>query len=450
MLNTAAFSFAFLARAEYLAGEWDDAVLHAERAVAVNIEADLDFTRSMVFGIAALVPAARGDWEAAERAMEGTPRERGRLRASIVAVAMSRARIGEAIGDPEAVLAALEPVRRFPFRDGVDEPGFWAWPDLYAEALVGVGRAEEADALLGPHEQRAAARGRQSSIARLARARGRVEAALGRAEQAEAAFTRALAAVEKVAFPFDAARTRLAAGEFLRRAGQRRRAAELLTAAQQGFAELGAAPYAERCAHELAASGLRPGSAARTRREPAHRAGARRRPARRGGPLQPRDRRRTGGERQDGRVPPAQRVREARCDVAPPARRASGFPLAGRRLVRSAVSGDARVGRSVEVGERGKHADITGEGADGLGASLRQAAALAPGAEEAGRAFEAEPEGGRLMFENGTGTVRPAGDHLLLVAEAADEESLRHVEDVLARHLERFGARRELVVTWTH
>ena len=63
--------------------------------------------------------------------------------------------------------------------------------------------------------------------------------------------------------------------------------------------------------------------------------------------------------------------------------------------------------------------------------------------------LEAEPEGGRLMFEYGTGTVRPAGDHLLLVAEAADEDSLRHVEDVLARHLERFGARRELVVSWT-
>jgi hypothetical protein len=36
-----------------------------------------------------------------------------------------------------------------------------------------------------------------------------------------------------------------------------------------------------------------------------------------------------------------------------------------------------------------------------------------------------------------------------MIAEAVDEESLRHVEDVLARHLERFGARRELVVTWT-
>jgi uncharacterized protein len=65
-------------------------------------------------------------------------------------------------------------------------------------------------------------------------------------------------------------------------------------------------------------------------------------------------------------------------------------------------------------------------------------------------AVEGEPEeGGRLVFERGTGTVRPEGDHILLVAEAADEESLRHVEDVLARHLERFGARRELVVTWT-
>jgi DNA-binding CsgD family transcriptional regulator/tetratricopeptide (TPR) repeat protein len=258
VLNTAAFSFAFLARAEYLAGEWDDAVVHADRAVAINIESDLDFVRSMVVGVAALVPAARGDRAGAERILERALRDVGDYERSVVAVSMSRARIGEAVGDPDAVLVALEPVRRFPFRDGVDEPGFWAWPDLYAEALVAVGRAEDADMLLVPHEQRAAARGRQSSIARMARARGRVEAALGRTERAEAAFAHALAAVEKVAFPFDAARTRLAAGEFLRRSGQRRRAAELLHAAQRGFLELGATPYAERCARELAASGLRP------------------------------------------------------------------------------------------------------------------------------------------------------------------------------------------------
>jgi hypothetical protein len=61
---------------------------------------------------------------------------------------------------------------------------------------------------------------------------------------------------------------------------------------------------------------------------------------------------------------------------------------------------------------------------------------------------EGEPDGGRLVFAYGTGTVRPTPDTLVLEAAADDVEDLAHVEDVLARHLERFGARRELVVTW--
>ena len=61
---------------------------------------------------------------------------------------------------------------------------------------------------------------------------------------------------------------------------------------------------------------------------------------------------------------------------------------------------------------------------------------------------EGETDAGRLVFADGTGTVRPGVDALVLVAEAADLTGLAHVEDVLARHLERFGARRELVVAW--
>ena len=59
-----------------------------------------------------------------------------------------------------------------------------------------------------------------------------------------------------------------------------------------------------------------------------------------------------------------------------------------------------------------------------------------------------ERQGGRLVFAYGTGTVRPEDNHLVLEAAAEDVESLAHVEDVLGRHLERFGAKRELVVTW--
>jgi hypothetical protein len=61
---------------------------------------------------------------------------------------------------------------------------------------------------------------------------------------------------------------------------------------------------------------------------------------------------------------------------------------------------------------------------------------------------EGEPDGGRLTLSAGTGIVRPRADHLLLEALAPDEASLALVEDVLSRHLERFGARRELAVSW--
>jgi len=63
---------------------------------------------------------------------------------------------------------------------------------------------------------------------------------------------------------------------------------------------------------------------------------------------------------------------------------------------------------------------------------------------------QGEPEGGRLVFAYGVGIVRPEGNRLVLDAAAADAESLRRVEDVLGRHLERFGARQKLVVRWQH
>ncbi len=55
---------------------------------------------------------------------------------------------------------------------------------------------------------------------------------------------------------------------------------------------------------------------------------------------------------------------------------------------------------------------------------------------------------GRLVFAYGAGVVLPGTSVLELRATAADAESLARVQDVLARHLVRFGARQELVITW--
>jgi hypothetical protein len=61
---------------------------------------------------------------------------------------------------------------------------------------------------------------------------------------------------------------------------------------------------------------------------------------------------------------------------------------------------------------------------------------------------DGDPDAGLLRLSAGTGIVRHRPDHLVLEASAEDAEQLALVEDILGRHLERFGARRELVVTW--
>ena len=58
------------------------------------------------------------------------------------------------------------------------------------------------------------------------------------------------------------------------------------------------------------------------------------------------------------------------------------------------------------------------------------------------------PHAQRLVFGYGSGVVRPEPDHPVLEATAADADSLARVEDVLGRHLVRFGQRRELAVSW--
>ena len=75
------------------------------------------------------------------------------------------------------------------------------------------------------------------------------------------AFERALVHHERAAVPFEHARTLLSVGAAQRRARRRREARATLTDALNAFDSLGAVPWAQRTADELARiSGRRPGS----------------------------------------------------------------------------------------------------------------------------------------------------------------------------------------------
>jgi hypothetical protein len=60
-----------------------------------------------------------------------------------------------------------------------------------------------------------------------------------------------------------------------------------------------------------------------------------------------------------------------------------------------------------------------------------------------------EAEGDRIHIGEGSCLLVVGATSLQLRAEAPDEDGLRRVEDVVARHLVRFGRRNELVVAWS-
>src|SRR5262249_5521004 len=80
-------------------------------------------------------------------------------------------------------------------------------------------------------------------------------ALLADGDAATAHFDEALRIGEQVGYPFDLARTQLLYGEHLRRLRKRVEARAQLRAAQEGFEQLGAEPWAARARSELRATG---------------------------------------------------------------------------------------------------------------------------------------------------------------------------------------------------
>ena len=169
---------------------------------------------------------------------------------------LARAQVAEAQADYAAVVRALTPLTQPWARGSIDEPGAWPWPDVYANALVIEGRYDEADAFLVPHEERARHRGRRSASARLGYARGRLLGAQGDLPAAQAVFERSLSLLADLPLRYDRARVTFAYGQTLRRAGKRREADAVMSAAREIYLALGATTYVTRCERELKAGGL--------------------------------------------------------------------------------------------------------------------------------------------------------------------------------------------------
>jgi DNA-binding CsgD family transcriptional regulator/tetratricopeptide (TPR) repeat protein len=256
--NFACLAYAHLARAEYLAGAWDDAYVHAERAATIGAEFKGLSSGSHVLGVRALIAAARRDEVTLGAVEDELDAPAPVLATHRAGAAISQALVHASRGEHAGVLDALEFVAGAEARPEFDEPGFWPWQSVYATALLGLQRLDELEAFVERHASIAERRRLRSAQGRMARLRGQLELARGRPEAGVAVLEEAVEHHAVAAMPFERALDELALGEVLRRQGRRRAAAEVLRRAHDVVSRLGAVPAVERVERELVACGLTP------------------------------------------------------------------------------------------------------------------------------------------------------------------------------------------------
>jgi DNA-binding CsgD family transcriptional regulator len=140
---------------------------------------------------------------------------------------------------------------------GIREPAYFRIVPDEVEALVALGRLDEAEALLVPFEEAGKSLDRAWAIATGARCRALVLAARADLVGASAAANEALREHDRLPLPFELGRTLLVRGAVERRAKRKREARNTLTKALEIFEVLGAALWADRTQAELARIGGR-------------------------------------------------------------------------------------------------------------------------------------------------------------------------------------------------
>ncbi len=197
-----------------------------------------------------LVLAELGRADEARRAAEGARETRtDRFVGLVTSAALGH--IALAVGLQEEAVAELQASVAFLREQGIVEPGVARFaPDL-VEALVELGRLDEAVRVLDWYELNSRRLRRISALANCARCRGMLAAQDGDLDAALAAYDEALGLHAQVDLPLDRGRTLLALGVTQRRLKRRREARSTLDDSLAVFEHVGAAIWADRARAEL-------------------------------------------------------------------------------------------------------------------------------------------------------------------------------------------------------
>ena len=254
-LRISLWAKAWSARAEFLMGDWDQALETVRSAQALQERSEIQILRPLIQLTAAQIHALRGNWEQADLHLRKSWARTGSYAIMEMPYRMARAEIARAQANHEEVVRTLEPLLRLDRTQGIDQPGFWTWQDTYALALIRCERLEEAEAFIQPLLESAVASGHQTGAARFLSVQGALLAARGDIDGARLVFEDAIRRLEGVGSVYHRAKIDFYYGQCLRRAGKRAECVAPLTRALAIFTHCDATVYIDRCTRELQASG---------------------------------------------------------------------------------------------------------------------------------------------------------------------------------------------------
>ena len=246
------FALNLIARDQATSDRW--AVAEATYREAIDLARESGQQAALAFGISGLawLQARRGrEQECRAAAAEALALCHGLglgLHEIWATAALGELELG--LGDAAGAVAHFEHQQHLLADLAITDPDLSPAAEL-VDGYLKLGRTADAQRVAGAFTAAAEAKGQPWPLARALRCQGMLAADAGFA----AHFERAVALHEQTPDVFEAARTRLAFGERLRRSRNRVLAREQLRAAADTFDALDARPWAERARAELAATG---------------------------------------------------------------------------------------------------------------------------------------------------------------------------------------------------
>jgi DNA-binding CsgD family transcriptional regulator len=243
----------FRAELECWAGNWNLAADLADAGDELADQTGRTSTREDILYPRAFVAAHRGHHETARAlALEGVAagETRGNHRNLLRHLAVLGL-LELSLDDPAGAAANLERAAEVAAAAGFVEPNWLRFHGDLCDALIGLGRLDDAAALVDWLEECGRATSYPWTLATAARCRGLLLAGGSELDAAADAFAEAIAVGQRLGNSFELARTRLDLGRVIRRKRQRVEARAMLNEALLGFEELGAELWAETTRREL-------------------------------------------------------------------------------------------------------------------------------------------------------------------------------------------------------